>query len=61
MCKPTYYECGICDHLHDARWDGDCRDDNTRFNIDDLNKLWGPFNWEEIEMGDIDEWRAQQR
>lgn len=32
----TYYECGICDHLHPWGWDGDCRDDANRFTNEDV-------------------------
>ena len=31
-----YYECDICGALHPWKWDGDCRDDNARFNHDDI-------------------------
>ena len=55
--KPTYYECGICSQLHPATWDGDCRDDTNRFNVEDLDALHGMSGWEEIDMCDVDEWR----
>ena len=32
----TYYECGICDHLHLWNWSGDCREDANRFTLSDL-------------------------
>lgn len=39
--KPRFYLCGICEHLHPASWDGDCRDDNNRFTYDELDKQYG--------------------
>lgn len=54
---PTYYECGICSCLHDARWDGDCRQDNARFNLEDLDALHGDNGWNEIAMEEVDDWR----
>ena len=59
--KPTYYECGICSQLHPATWDGDCRDDANRFNPEDLDAMHGPVGWDEIDMGDVDDWRCQKR
>lgn len=61
MVKPTYYECGICDHMHDALWDGDCRENAARFNVEDIDALHGDMGWEEIDMGDVDDWRRQLR
>lgn len=28
----TIYECGICGAFHYVEWNGDCRDDENRFN-----------------------------
>ena len=56
--KPTYYECGICDHLHAAWWDGDCRQDNARFTMEDLEDMHGPEGWQEIDMSEVDAFRA---
>lgn len=61
MKRPTYYECGICSALHDATWDGDCRQDDARFMPEDLDAKHGPNGWDEIDMGDVDAWRAHQQ
>jgi hypothetical protein len=45
-----YYRCGICDHLHDWFWDGDCRENIARFTSDQLNKMHGPTGWREFTM-----------
>ncbi len=29
--KAIIYECGICGHCHPWNWNGDCRDDDNRF------------------------------
>lgn len=55
--KPTFYECGICGHWHNAMWDGDCREDNARFFSDQLDAKYGPLGWTVIEMDAIDAWR----
>jgi hypothetical protein len=44
-----FYECGICDHYHPIDWDGDCRDDDNRFSIGDLDEKFGS-GWEEVDM-----------
>lgn len=56
--KPTYYECGICGAWHNARWEGDCRQDDARFMLEDLDAKHGPDGWEAIDMEDVDAWRA---
>jgi hypothetical protein len=56
---PTYYECGICGCWHDAQWDGDCRDDKARFNIEDIDEKHG-YDWQAIDMADVDTWRKEQ-
>ena len=48
--RPAYYDCGICGSLHPATWDGDCRDDASRFACDELDTKHGPFGWRESEM-----------
>lgn len=48
--KPRYYHCGICECYHPAQWDGDCRDDNNRFALDELDAKHGPHDWEEVDM-----------
>jgi hypothetical protein len=32
----TYYECGICGFIHPVEFDGDCRDDSSRFALDEI-------------------------
>ncbi len=47
---PQFYECGICSHWHNVEWDGDCREDDVRFTINDIDDKYGPYGWEEVEM-----------
>ena len=47
---PQFYECGICSAWHSASWDGDCREDDARFNPEDMDEKYGPFGWEVVEM-----------
>jgi hypothetical protein len=51
-----FYECGICDCLHPAKFEGDCRDDNNRFNADQLDQKYGPENWTAVPMSEADQW-----
>ena len=46
--KPTFYDCGICECYHPADWDGDCRDDENRFNPGQLDEKYGVFGWDEV-------------
>ena len=39
--RPQFYDCGICGHYHPHSWNGDCRDDNNRFTIMELEKKYG--------------------
>ena len=49
--KPEYYECGICGCYHRAEFNGDCRDDSERLDIDEIDDAHGgPMGWDEIEM-----------
>ena len=41
----TYYECGICDQYHPVEWDGDCREDASRFFADELDRRHGFSGW----------------
>ncbi len=43
----TYYECGICDHLHPIDFTGDCRDDSNRFTNDVLTFDDTVITWED--------------
>ena len=60
IARSTYYHCGICDHMHNALWDGDCREDAARFFADELDEKHGPVGWDEIDMEHVDDWRARQ-
>lgn len=35
MPKLILYECGICNCYHPWEWDGDCREDKSRFETPD--------------------------
>lgn len=48
--KRQFYDCGICGAMHSAAWDGDCRQDNARFDIDQLDQRFGCDGWEEVDM-----------
>ena len=60
MTKPTFYRCGICNSMHPATWDGDCRYDPARYFPEYLDTLHGVGGWEEIDMEDVEDWREQQ-
>ena len=49
---PEYYQCGCCSAYHPAKWDGDCRDDNNRFDPDMLDINFGWDGWREVEQPD---------
>lgn len=56
---PKFYRCGICDQWHSAAWDGDCREDDARFNVEDIDAKYGEDGWLEVAMpgaeeGDVD-------
>ncbi len=57
---PAYYECGCCGAMHPALWDGDCRDDDARLDIGDIEARHGD-TWQEIDMQDVDGWRAHNK
>lgn len=48
--QPRYYRCGICDSYHSAEWNGDCRQDDARFDNLDLDARHGRLGWDEIDM-----------
>lgn len=48
----NFYLCGICCNYHPAEWNGDCRDDQARFNPDELDARYGPEGWVEVPMPD---------
>ena len=45
---PAYYECGICSQYHAASWTGDCRQDDARFNVEDLDRVHDVDGWREV-------------
>lgn len=51
--RPTYYECGICGHMHPRSWNGDCRDDANRFTCEALDAKHGILEWIEVAMPTI--------
>jgi len=46
--KPKFFQCGCCDHYHRTDFWGDCRQDNERFFISQLDEKFGSDGWEEI-------------
>lgn len=44
--KAMYKECGICGHFHPLDFDGDCRDDETRFTAEAIDSVHGVGNWD---------------
>ena len=45
-----YVECGCCGHYHREEFTGDCRQDNERFTIMDLEEMGIPYdNIKELE------------
>ena len=47
---PEFYRCGICDCYHSVMWNGDCREDEARFNCEELDAALGVGGWNEVEM-----------
>ena len=39
-----FYECGGCDNYHPLGFVGDCREDKSRYNMDDFGNMVNPFN-----------------
>jgi hypothetical protein len=48
--KPEFYECPSCGAFHPGEFMGDCRDDNSRFDLDELNSAFGATGWTEVDM-----------
>lgn len=44
---PKYVECGCCDCYHRVEYTGNCRNDEERFSVDELDEKHGYFGWEE--------------
>ena len=42
--RPKFYHCGCCDLWHPCDFDGDCRDDNSRFSTGQLDTLFPDTN-----------------
>lgn len=51
---PVFFECGQCGGFHHRNLPGsiDCRDNAHRFTFDELDTLYGPTGWEEINLED---------
>ena len=47
---PQFYDCGICGSMHWIKWDGDCREDQARFDVEDLDAHYGMNGWTEVAM-----------
>jgi len=45
-----YYQCGICEQYHAQAFNGDCRQDDARFNPEELDQKHGEENWVEVPM-----------
>jgi hypothetical protein len=50
MKVPKFYSCGICGSYHSIDWDGDCREDQARFDPEQLDAAHGVTGWEEVDM-----------
>ncbi len=46
---PVFVECGCCGAFHNIAYSGDCRNDDERFNIEDLDEMYGEDGWVEAE------------
>ena len=47
-----FYECGICSCIHLWNWNGDCRENAARFNLDDLSFDDELKSWEDRQEED---------
>lgn len=55
-----FYECGICDCLHPCQFAGNCREDDKRFALDELEERYGVENVVVVPMDQADEWPAEE-
>jgi len=55
-----FYECGICNCLHPCQFAGDCRDDENRFALDELEERYGYENVITVPMDEADDWPAEE-
>ena len=46
MSKPKFYACEICGHSHPWNWNGDCRENESRFTDDELDAKYGQDGYE---------------
>lgn len=47
---PRFYECAICGAMHFETFDGDCRQDDARFFVEQLDAHYDRDGWQEIDM-----------
>jgi hypothetical protein len=45
---PIFYECGCCCMYHPIEFDGDCREDGSRFAAGELDEMYGSTGWMEV-------------
>lgn len=43
-----FYSCGICGCYHPVGFDGDCREDDSRFAAGELDEQFGVDGWAEV-------------
>ena len=43
-----FVECGCCSYMHPKDFYGDCRDDENRFCMDDLDRIYGSTGWIDV-------------
>lgn len=41
---PIFEQCPTCDHFHRKDYTGDCRNDNERFTLSDLEESGVPYH-----------------
>lgn len=47
---PKYFQCGCCEQMHSVNFFGDCRNNEERFNPEDLDVRHGRDGWEETDQ-----------
>ena len=52
--KPVFFQCGCCEEYHRVDFFGDCRQDDERFNPDELDAKYGFDGWVEVTQTDAD-------
>lgn len=48
--RPRYYECGICGHIHPWEFNGDCRADDMRFTVNEIEAKHSKTGFEVLTM-----------